>query len=131
MNKKGWLRIVEAFIAIMLITGALLILYTRTIERPSLSEEIYNFQKTVLDEVAFDPDKREAVLAEPPEVTVIENFVSDRIPPGFDYSVRVCEINEICGLKEYQEEVYSSERIISATLNTYNPKKLKIFMWRE
>ena len=127
-NKRGWLRIVEAFIAIMLIMGVLLILYSRGIE-PRRAEEIYNFQKTILDEVAANPGLRENVLSENEQA--VEDFVRDSIPAGFSFEVRICEPGDICGLPDYHEELYASERIISATLQTYNPKKVKLFMWRE
>jgi len=128
-NKKAWLRIVEAFIAIILIASVLIVIYSRTIEKPSKSESIYNLQKTILDEIAVDIELRQNVLDNKTEN--IENFVSERIPAGFKFSVRICDLNDICGLQEYKEEVYSSERIISSTLQEYNPKKLKIFMWEE
>ena len=57
MNKKGWLRILEAFLAIMLITGVLLVLYSRNLNT-NRGGEIYNLQKSILDEVAEDDEMR-------------------------------------------------------------------------
>jgi hypothetical protein len=130
MNKKGWLRILEAFIAIILIAGVLAFVYSRTIGKPTdRAEEIYKLQKTILDEIAADPQFRNASLQM--DEVIISEFVGDRVPPGFNYTVRICDVADICGLPYYKKEVYSSERIISSTLEEYDPKKVKIFMWRE
>jgi hypothetical protein len=61
----------------------------------------------------------------------IESFVAGRIPSGFEYEIRICEVDDICGLDFYKEEIYSSERIVSSNLTEFAPKKLKIFMWLE
>jgi len=128
-NKKGWIRIAEAFIAILLITIVLLVIYTRTETKNGISEEIYKVQKVILDEIADNPTLRESVLKN--DEDAITNFVSERIPSGFSFSIKICEINNICNLDVFKEEVYSSERVISSTLQEYSPKKLKIFMWLE
>ena len=127
MKKKGWLRIVEAFIAIALIASVLVIVYVRSIEKSDKSEEISKLQTAILEEVASDPVLRNAVINFDNETVI--NFVKTRVPPAYNSTVRICEINDICNLNQYKENTYSSERIISGTLVIYNPKKLKIFMW--
>jgi hypothetical protein len=128
-GKRGWIRIVEAFIAILLVTGVMLYLYNTQIGPSRRAEQLYNFQKTILDEIALNDVYRTAVLAENEET--IHNFVASRMVPGFEFKVRICDVGDICGLSFYEEELYSSDRIISATLETFEPKKVKIFMWRE
>jgi hypothetical protein len=128
-GKKGWLRVAEAFIAIILIVGFLVVLYSKTEEKPRRDEEIYKLQKTILDEIAADPKLREGVLNN--KTGEIISFVSRRIPYRFNFTIRICSIDKICGLQYYQGDTYSSERIISSVLEKYEPKKLKIFMWQE
>jgi len=132
-EKRGWLRILEAFIAIILIIGALIVIYSKTIEKPKKAEEIYKLQGAILDEIADNPELREAVLNE--NITRIIDFIGDRTYPSFNFTIRICEVNDICSLQYYIGEegndVYSTERVISSTLEKYEPKKLKIFMWRE
>lgn len=132
-NKKAWLRILEAFIAIILITGVLLVLYTRTIKKPAIGEEIYKFQKNILDEIASMPTLREDVLKG--VESNVEIFAEKRTPPSFNVAVEICEVDEICELSEYMgregKDIYSTERIISSTIQMqdFEPKKLKVFMW--
>ncbi|MEK6820604.1 MAG: hypothetical protein AABX71_02730 [Nanoarchaeota archaeon] len=130
VGKKGWLRILEAFIAIILIAGVLIVLYVRVIEKPREVEELYNLQETVLEEIASSNELREAVLNNQREKLI--DFIAERVPAGFTFNITICEVGEICALEKYRGEgveVYSSERIIAGTLEEYNPKKIKIFMW--
>jgi len=132
-EKRGWLRILEAFIAIILIMGVLIIIYSRTVERPKKAEEIYKLEGTILDEVANSPQLRKAVLNN--NTNEIISFVSDRVPPGFNFTIKICELNDICNLQYYIGEegrdVYTTERTVSSILEKYGPKKVKIFMWEE
>ena len=127
-NKKAWLRIAEAFIAILLITGVMVFLYSET-DKPSKSAEVYNVEKVILDEIAFNESLRSAVLNN--DTVSIKNFVAIRIPAGFNFTINICDVDNICGLVKYKEGVFASEGIISSNLTSYKPKKIKIFMWLE
>lgn len=129
LSNKGWLRIVEAFIAVILITGVLIILLNQGLVKPQSSERIYSIQTAILDEISYNDSLRGFVMNK--NETRISDFVSTRTPVGFNFSVKICEIGEICNLPTYKEGIYSTEKIISANLTDYNPKKIKLFMWLE
>jgi len=130
-NKKAWLRILEAFIAIMLISSVLIVLYTKNVQKTKKTA-VYEFQKTVLDEIATNDELRNAVLGNKSSVeTLLRGFIMPRVPLEFKFDVKVCELEEICNLNEYHENTFASERTISANLTKYYPKKVKIFMWKE
>ncbi|HRZ86052.1 MAG TPA: hypothetical protein P5277_04730, partial [Candidatus Paceibacterota bacterium] len=68
----------------------------------------------------------------------INNTINDLIeklsPGDYTFLFKICDLDDICGLdfssKYYTEnEIYVKERSISSTLNKYNPKKIRIFMW--
>ena len=129
-NKKGWLRIVEATIAILLIASFLTFFYIRSNQYSQKEKEIYNLEKIILDEIANNPELREKVLEE--NETAIMEYVKKRKPAGFNYTIKICDIGVVCYPSTYLgEEVYSDSRIISSTLKEYEPKQLRIFMWRE
>ena len=44
MNKKAWLRIVEAFLAILIILSTILIIISRQDNNADISEEVYEKQ---------------------------------------------------------------------------------------
>ena len=130
MNKRAWLRIAEAFIGVMIILGVLIVIYSRSVSDNQRIEEVYHLEDVILDEIAFNDNLRGAVLAE--NFEIINNYVADRIKhTGFNFTIRICDVGDICGLPVYQKEVYARDRPISANLTVYNPKKVKIFMWLE
>lgn len=142
-EKKAWLKIVEAFISVMLIASTLLILYSRTAESKTGMDYIYIIEKGILQEVASDNNLREKILGIPttdPTTNCVidanaENDISafalTRIPENFEVEIKICEVGVICSLSSFKENVYSSERIVSATLECNNPRIVKIFMWRK
>lgn len=137
INKKAWVRILEAFIAIILIMSVFIILYSRTVSKTGMSEQIYRFEESILDEVASKEEFRNIILTNG-DITNIKTFISQRMLPGFDFDIRICNVEEICELETYigkeGEEIYSNERIISSTIaqqTPFQPKKIKIFMWEK
>ena len=65
--------------------------------------------------------------------TTVEDFVSGKITEGnLEHEVRICEINEVCGMTRFiEKDIYVGERIISSTLNSKNSKKVRLFIWRK
>lgn len=128
-NKKGWIKIAEAFIAVVLIATVVITLYTRQPTRTS-NEVIIRTESSLLSEIAQSEDMRTAVLRGSGEdITNIENFIQQRIPGNLNFTIKICVPDDICGIDQYRKEIYADDRIISSTLHEYDPKKLKIFMW--
>jgi low affinity Fe/Cu permease len=135
VNKRGWIRIVEASLAIMIVLGVLLVLNarTKTITTIDLSEKI----SPLLEEIASNETLREEIVGvEQSNIAGVEaeikNFLSKRINnPSLDYSIRVCMMDDVfCPLSPLPEgEVYAGERIVSSTLREINPRRLKVFIW--
>jgi len=126
-NNKGWIRIAEAFLAISLISGVMVYLYTSNISNPN-TKEISSLQKTILDEIIFNDSMRSDILMDNP--VNVEKYAANRIPAGFNFTIKICEVENICSLDIYKNQVFANERIVSSNLQTYAPKKLKLFMWR-
>ncbi len=130
-NKKAWLRIVEAFFAILIITSVLLVIVTRQpIERDSY--EIHNIERGILRQVALNESLRQYVLNE--DEDEIKSFVKDVAPVYWNFTIEICNIEGICAMEPYpksalNKEIYADEILISSTLQEYNPKRLKLFVW--
>ena len=130
-NKRGWLRILEATIAILIVAGILLVMYSRASSGSDNSGYVYSFQKKILDEISFDNDLREKVL-NGEEESLESGFVRARIPAGYGFKLRICDIDATCGLTESVEgEIYVQETYVVSNLETYNPKKVKLFVWEQ
>ncbi|MEM3405756.1 MAG: hypothetical protein QW117_02145 [Candidatus Pacearchaeota archaeon] len=128
-NKKGWVRIIEAFIAVLLIFSLLFFLYVKNVNRADISDEIYSLQKALLLEISNNEELRKEVLENNTEKIII--FLENKIPKSFNYTIRICSLDEICSMDFYKKEVFSSETVISSTIYQYEPKVIKIFMWKE
>jgi len=127
MNNKGWLRIAEAFIAIMIVASVLVVMATRT-SREDTGGNIHELQRHLLKQISANNILRAQILQDITSGT--ENFLDENMPTNLDYEINICEINEACGMEEYiDKEIYADEILISATLSEYNPKKLKLFVW--
>lgn len=135
MNNKGWLRIVEASISILIILSILFLLYNREarVEDLGLDERA----RTVLDELAFNSTFRNAVVNN--DGAMVTQSVARAIPEtSLRFEVRICELTEVCGKSNFTAgNIYAAERVISSSLDRApvqggaNSKKVRLFIWRE
>lgn len=136
-NKRGWIRIVEASIAILIIfTVIFAVAEKRKAPTESDLSEIVN---PLLEEIAQDVALREVILKDTSSSTTAEetitSFLSDRITsPNIGFDARICNYDEYCGLDKIPEgakgSIYADSRIITATIDIgTTPKKLNLFLW--
>ena len=141
-SKKAWIRIVEAFTTILLITGVLLIVLNKGyLPKEDISQGIYEEQQWILREIQLNDSLRESVLSFDLNSLPIEwdNFPQDlkdkiisKTPGDLECIAKICNINEICVLSEISDkDIYAQKVIITATLEKYSPRQLKLFCWRE
>jgi len=132
-NKKAWLRIFEAFIAVLLILGVLLVIVSKQDAKVNSSEEIINLQRNIIQTITGDEDLRDEIIAGKSEK--VYDKVGLMIPLGIGFNVSICEPNYICPLSAdasiiSDKEIYSSETLVLSNLTSFNDKKLKLFFWR-
>jgi acyl-CoA synthetase (AMP-forming)/AMP-acid ligase II len=130
MNKKAWLRILEAFLAILIIMGAVLVIIsTREESRADLTETVYERQRQVLDVISKNESLREKVISE--EYDGLNNFIVRTIPSNWNFTIKICNINDICNADSlpYDRSVYVTETLVSSNLTVYSPKKIRLFVW--
>lgn len=144
-NKRGLVRIIEAFIAVLLVAGVLLFVVSKNNDISGAREEkIEDLQRSVLQEIARNDQFRAKILAlndemeitstQPAELTDIWTQIRDRIDKGssgsLDFRVKVCKLENICALNNYPEtDVYSKSIAITSNITDYSPKQLKLWVW--
>ncbi len=142
-NKRGWIKIVEAFVAILLVAGVLLIVINQGyIGKKDISSQVYDVEISILREIQLNYTLRDDVLnaGEPPIRWNDTNFpqsikdkINDRAPNYLDCKAKICEMDEICELDEYLEkDVYAQSVAITTTLETPEEqqlRQLKFFCW--
>ena len=143
-NKMGWIRIVEAFVSILLITGAILIVINKGyIKTPNITEKVYDTEVAVLREIELNDELRKVVLDIPQSRLPVkwddENFplqireiVNSRIPEYLECSANICALKDICGMADYiEKDVYVQAVAIAANIQTYSPRQIKLFCWQK
>ncbi|MEK6873338.1 MAG: hypothetical protein AABW91_00685 [Nanoarchaeota archaeon] len=135
-DKGGFLRVLEAVIAILLIAGAVSIILVRNTQKDNSSETIAQIQQIILEEISTNPELRTAVLSEPPNNALLNNTISSLMPPEYSYEFKICSLEEICVLPNpagyyTKGDIYADEVSIAATLDIAptDPKRLRLFMW--
>ena len=153
-NKKGFIRIIEAIFAILVIMSAALILVSNSVQTSDISEEVHEKQRYILEVIANNEAMRQQILGGDTTIadtvmetfeqksldksdlsgdtTLADEFVSKNIPPSWDFSLCVANIDDICNTSPADDrDIYVSEAIISASKTTYTTsKKLRFFIWR-
>jgi hypothetical protein len=142
-ENKGWIKIVEAVIAILLITGVLLILLNRGyIGNDNISERVYSAQLSILREIENNQTLRDEIIGIPNELLPVEwelipesirNKIIERSPDYLECEAKICFLQNICELSEYKEgqvgDIYSQSVGITANFQSYSPRQLKLFCW--
>lgn len=129
MNHGGFLRIIEATVAVLIIASVLFVFTSRQ-SAISSDVDLTERAREILQEVAGNSTLRNASLNDDAET--LEDFISRRIPELYlDFEVRICDdIGSACGQSSYVEgNIWSAERTISSNLYYLGPKKLRLFIW--
>jgi len=142
-NKRGWIRIVEAFIAILLVAGVILIVINQgNTKKEDISSRVYNAQLSILREIQLNSTARGEILNVSDSVLPLDwaNFdsyvptskakIEERTPSYLDCVGRICSVDDLCVLLNIQvRDIYAEYVVIGSNLETYNPRILKIFCW--
>lgn len=134
-NKKGWIKIVEAFIAIMLVTIIFLIVLNKGFENKDDDfPRIHEAEIIILREIQLDNDLRSDVLGVNPgsDGLLWVGFPNEKVPNYLICEAKICNIGDLCVLNDpIQTDIYSESVIISANLTVFDPKQLKLFCWKK
>ncbi len=141
-NKKGWVKIVEAFLAILLVAGAVLIVINKGyVGEKDISSQVYDVQIAILREIQLNKSLRSDILGTTaPSEWNDSNFpdsikekINSRIPSYLECEAKICGLSVSCELSRYpKENVYAQAAAITKTLETEpgeQLKQLKLFCW--
>lgn len=134
-EKKGWLKFTEAVVAIMIMSSVLIVLYVNNTPEESYSGYVSDLQVRILMDIEDNDKLRDAVLTSSEEEINpnLSVFFEEFVPKNFNYTLLVCNIsNMYCNKRiETPFEVYVEDKIISSTINNYDPKLLRFYVWRK
>ena len=138
-NKRGWIRIVEALIAILLIAGFLiLVLDSQQNGKKDISSKVYVTENAILREVQSNNTYREDILGIEETSVEFENFndnlkehINNRIPNYLNCTGKICDFgyDPVCNIDSLKKDIYVRSVMIATDSTIYKPKLLKIFCW--
>lgn len=139
-SKRGWIRIIEVFVSIMLLTGILLVVINPGYsQKNNLQKEISSKENAILRDIELNSEMRTQILSIPIGTLPLEweEFsdelpeVRDRIvylaPKNLDCRAKVCTYDDTCLITGISGEIYAEAVLFSADASTYSPRQLKIF----
>jgi len=143
MNKKGWIKVMEAAIVILLISGILIFIIGQLKEREDVSSQIYYKEIGILRDIELNDTLREEIINVADEslpvkwedfdsngLTETRKKIESKTPNTLNCEAMVCFPNSECGLENPSEkDIYVKSVLILSTLENYNPRQLKLFCW--
>ena len=139
-RKKGWVRIVEAFVAILIITGIVLMILDKDyVKKEDPSPKIYAIENSILENIQNNQTLRGEIVnttSLPIEWLDVHQGIKDKIqdtiPSYLECKAKICTLSDVCLLNEtLEKDVFARGVVISGNLTSYDPKQLKIFCWEK
>lgn len=135
-NKKGWIKIVEAFLAILLLMGILLVVVGKEDVDFGKEKIINQVQSDFLQKIQVNNSFRFAILelgslpVNSNESEFPENLKNYFLEEFEDCFMNICLPEDVCTLDfESEGEIYSKEILINSYEDIYSPKKVKIICY--
>jgi hypothetical protein len=142
-NKRGWIKIIESFTAIIIIMAVFLIVLNDqyTTNSNDTSDKIYDAETTILYSVVGDVAmKKEILNASTSEIRQDINSITPRAgvkieeatPSYLKCTPRICEISWECDMipdpnNPYSNNIYAQAITVRDSKNPDNARILKIF----
>jgi hypothetical protein len=129
-NKRGWLRIFEAVIGIMLIASVVLYLSAKQ-KSPDNGEFIYSIQSEILQDFSRNESLKNAVFIE--DNITLGEYAVQKIPNSYNFFIKICLLDDGgCTMDFFvDKDVFVSERIFASNLTDYKPLRVRLFMWEK
>lgn len=145
MNKKGWIEIIEAVTAMLIIAAVILILLNQNYSKEEdISEKMHDIEIAILREIQFNTTLRASILNIPEEdlpvhwanETVfpeeLRQKIIERTPESIMCVAMICEPISNCLMEGLgRKDVYVQSVVINPTpgVDEENWKRLKIFCY--
>ncbi|MBS3079713.1 hypothetical protein J4218_06335 [Candidatus Pacearchaeota archaeon] len=128
-NKRGWLRIIEAFIAILIVFGAVLYIVSKQNYSLDSSSVIYEKETKILDIISKNDNFRQMVLDN--NNSQLQNEIKKMVPASWNFSTCIeSNITLVCSPQiPLDRNIYVNEVLITSSLTQYNDTKLRLFVW--
>lgn len=151
MNKRGFMRILEATIAVLIVSGVLIVVYAGQVDRGvDAADYFYSLQRQILSDISLSSNLRSNVLnVEEDDVSdanfvALNDFVGEMVPDFVGFSISICDLGsgtDYCRMNSEDfiatrdKDIFVEDAVISADLGTgeavHNPRQFRLFMWEK
>ena len=140
-NKRGWIRILEATIAVMIVSGVLIITYSNRIQidKTTTNKNIQLIQQKILSDINTNATLRKLVLKDGGQIDsrIETEYLKNLFPPNTGYKLIKCDLGATsCKLSGPDfEKTLGKEVLVEETILAYEPgdnsmpQKVRIFAW--
>ena len=142
-DKRGWIRIVEVFVAVIIIsTVVLLVIKNDQDNREDVSSRTSDSITAMVGEIQLDNDLRSEIVSTSDADLPVEwedfdtkapetkTRIIEKTPSYLKCVSKICSTSDSCLLSQNPDKtIYAESVIISSDLETYNQRTLKIFCW--
>ncbi len=143
-NRRGWIRIVESLIAILLIVGVFLMVIAQSKnQNGNISTRVHDDEVYVLRGIQLNESLRQEIAGISATLPIewigfdsiapmTKAQINKTIPGYLNCSAKICSTSDLCILMQSpQKTIYAESVIISSSLQAYNPKSIKLFCWEK
>ncbi len=134
VNKKGFVKILEAVIAIILIFIFItLIIPRKAQEQATIPREITAAQTRIIDGIQSDETLRQKIFNN--NDNTLQDFINSNIQQNMGVHFIICQINSPCipasDIPPTKEAVYTKSLVIADNYAGNPPKLFKLYLWRK
>ena len=126
----------------MIVSVLSIIVAKDLIRKPESSEIVYEEEFYILQKIQINSSLRQEIIelnpvpmesTDPSFPFDFEIFLNSTSLSVFNCSLKVCAPENNCVLSNpiSEKEIYAKSIIINADLNTYNPREVAIFCWKD
>ena len=137
-NKRGWVKVLEVFVAILLVMGVIFFILNESVSEDTISNDIYEMEISILRNVQLNDTFRNAVLgADIPSdwndfdsgnLNSIKSMINEKKLNNLECEAKICSLEETCiSDSDVKKDIYAQAVVISASSNVYSPRQLKLF----
>jgi hypothetical protein len=141
-NRKGWIRLVEVFVCILLLTGILLVISNRDSSyQTDVNKDISKKEFAILRDIEMNNQMRANILSVAQASLPLEwedfssaglEEIRERIielsPTELECRAKICLLNDLCMMDWASVgDIYSESVVIAADLDNYFPRQFKLF----
>lgn len=138
MDKKGYLRTLEAIIAIILLLVVIYTIIPKYVEpKPNPPLAVQNAQRFIISDISNDEQLRNITTTSKDNVLIASTIgaaIKEHMPPNYDFACAICQNTSSCiRPTPFQKTIYMSDVFIASSLgprlSEQSPKIIRFWMW--